>query len=96
METTMKNLIIPAALSLFAITAANSAFADGHASAEDMTCAEFSALDRQEQSLAFAELTGEIDSVDRDDDSIETIMLQCNGNDEKMLSEVLETFPKSE
>ena len=58
-----------------------------------MTCAEFGALERQEQTLALAELTGEVDGVERDDDSIATIMLECNGNDEKMLSAVLEETP---
>ncbi|MCK0119111.1 hypothetical protein MWU61_01060 [Loktanella sp. F6476L] len=86
----MKNLIKPAVLSLFAITAANSAFADAHETATDLTCAEFMEMERIDQTQALNALTGEVDGVMKDDDSIAEIAVLCNGRDDDNLAEILD------
>ncbi|MBB5720889.1 hypothetical protein FHS72_000493 [Loktanella ponticola] len=90
----MNTFVKASALSLFAMTAATTAFADGHETADMVTCAEFAALDRQEQTSTLNELYGEVEGVERDDDTISSIMLSCNGNDEKALADVLEQQPQ--
>lgn len=89
-ETKMKTTIKTAALALFALTAANSAFADGHADVSEMTCAEFMALERVDQTQALNALTAEVDGVMADDDSIAEIGVLCNGRDDDVVAEVLD------
>jgi len=89
----MNNIVKASALSLFAMTAATTAFADGHEMADDMTCAEFSVLDRQEQTKAVTNLYSEVEGVERDEDTIASVMLSCNGNAEEKLADVLEQQP---
>lgn len=86
----MKNSIKTAALTLFALTAANSAFADAHATATELTCAEFMAMERIDQTQALNALTAEVDGVMEDDDSIAEIGLLCNGRDDDIVAEVLD------
>ena len=85
----MKNFIATAALSIVATAGATAAFADGHADVTMLTCAEFTAMENIDQQAAMSAIVGDVEGVMIDDTKLSEIGVLCNGEDDKMVAELL-------
>ena len=91
----MTNFMKTAAISLIAITGASAAFADAHADVTKLTCAEFSAMELIDQQAAMSAIVGDVEGVMIDDTKLSEIGVLCNGQDDMMVSELLNDDAKS-